>query len=133
MGFYWMNKGEEDVIEIYLKNSTQHAQLYIGLFTAPFESSWNETKLYDDLTEVMEESGGYTRQIILPSDWVRTGSIAEQTYVQFDFSSDVIVLGYFIIDTSTGTGIVLAVEYFTSPKSMLIGEYLKIKAKIEVK
>lgn len=128
MSFYWQDAGEIDVIENYLK---VRSGLSMGLFTAPTEISWDETKEYGDLTEVIVS--GYTRQALDSGDWVRTGSIAEQPYKQFDFDSGVTILGYFIIDSTSGTGEVLAVEYFTSAKVMLAGEYLKVKPIIEVK
>jgi len=130
--FYWMNEGEIDVIDIYLRNQTQNANLYMGLFTAPIEGSFDETKEYEDLTEVSEETDGYARQQLAPGDWVKTGSMAYQDYKQFDLGETVTVLGYFIMDTESGTGKLLAVEYFDDAIEIEDGEYLKVKPQITI-
>lgn len=132
MGAYWMDEGELDVINIYFKNQTQNSNLYIGLFTAPTEGSFDESLGWTDLTEATEESGGYERQILAPGSWSVDGSTVEQGYKQFDFASTETVLGYFIIDTSTGDGKLIAVEYFDQAVEVINGEYVKVKPLISV-
>lgn len=124
---YWMDEGELDVISKYL----QSYDLYIGLFSNP--GTITEDMVLGDLTELTVEVGGYTRQLIDKDDWTLVGSIASQPFKTFDFASDNTVKGYFITDTSSGAGKVIAVVLFDTPYSMLTGEFLKIKANIEVK
>lgn len=127
---FWMDEGEIDVINRYLKTE----DLYLGLFTAPSSGSMTEGKTLVDLTEVTEESGGYSRQLIDKDDWTRTGNTAEQPYKQFNIASEVTVLGYFICTSQVGiSGVLLiSVIYFDAPITIEAGEYIKVKAKVTV-
>jgi len=124
---YFMDEGEVDVINKYL----QTQDLYIGLFSDP--ATITEDKVLTDLIELPLEIGGYDRQLLAMGDWTVVGSVASQPYKTFNFLSNQTVRGYFITSLGgSGDGLLLAVVYFTTPLSMLIGEILKVKANIEV-
>lgn len=106
------DEGEADMGLIYLKNQTQNANLYLGLYTSPTTEPAEDATLAS-LTE--PSGGGYARIALAPADWTQNGSIFTQPQKTFNCSGAAWgnVYGYFICNVASGTaGKLIAVEQF---------------------
>lgn len=111
------NQGEKNVGDIYLRNATQNANLFIGLYT-------NATQPLEEhvMTNIAEVTGGgYSRIALAPANWVeQAGQTAEGgvRYAQpeqvFVFNAAVgNIAGFFITNALTGTaGLLITSEHF---------------------
>jgi hypothetical protein len=128
-----VDEGEGDIGNIYLKNTTQNANLYLGLYTAPTSEPAEDAVL----TGLTEPTGGtYARIALAPADWTKAGSVFTQ--VQKTFSATGAAwgncYGYFICTVATGTaGLLIAVEQFSDgPYNVPDGGAVKVTAKMTV-
>ena len=126
----WCDEGETNVLNIYLKNQAQNANLYLGLYTNSVEPAEDAT-----LASLTEPSGnGYGRQTIAPGDWTvspsDTATAAQKTFTASGGAWGN-VYGYFIATSVDGTGKLLCVEHFTNgPYNVQDGGSVKVTPKI---
>jgi hypothetical protein len=125
------DQGENDLLNIYLKNATQNANLYLGLYTSPnYEPG--EAAILSDLVE--PSGGNYARIQLTPAGWTLVGAVAEQAVKTFSATGAAWgnVYGYFITNVASGTsGKLIAVENFSDgPYNVPDGDTVKIAPKL---
>jgi len=109
-----VTQGKNNILNIYLKNASQNAKLYLGLYTSPTYEPGSSAVL-SDLTE--PAGGDYARIALEPADWTVANGVA--TNLQKIFTANGVswgnVYGYFITNVETGTnGVLIAVENFSN-------------------
>lgn len=111
------DQGEQNVGDIWLRNSTQNTQMHLGLYTNGTQPA--EDALMTGITEV--SGGGYARIPLPPADWTRQGSQTGEGGTRYDqpertftFNAAVgNVTGYFITPPLSGTaGPLIVTEHF---------------------
>ena len=126
----WTDQGENDVLNIYLKNATQNSSLYLGLYKNSEEPPEDVS-----LSDLSEPSGnGYGRIALAPADWSISGDLAQQPQKTFQASGGDWgnVYGYFIATSSDNSGKLIAVEHFQDgPYNVVNGGSVKVTVKIK--
>lgn len=127
------DQGEANILNIYLKNASQNANLYLGLYTAPSSEPAEDATL----AGLTEPSGyNYARIALAPADWTVSGTTptqAVQPQKTFNCSGGAWgnVYGYFIATSADGSGSLVAVEQFADgPYNVPDGGAVKITPKI---
>lgn len=129
----WTDEGETNVINVYLKNQAQNANLYLGLF----KNLGQPTELWT-LASLIEPVGlGYARIALAPADWTESPqSAAVQPTKVFTASGGDwgYITGYFIATVQTGTaGKLLQVVHFgDGPYEIKNGNTLAVGAGVKV-
>lgn len=129
-----VNEGESDVLNIYLKNAAQNANLYLGLYTNSTEPA--ETITLATISEVADS--GYARITLAPAGWTVSATAPTQalhSQQTFTFTASVgseVVYGYFICNVASGTaGKIIFVQHATTPFTITTsGDQIKITPKI---
>jgi len=108
-----LDYGKKNIIDIYLRNEAQNANLYLGLFTSP--SSENPATTLSNIVEPL--GGGYARIPLAPGDWSNVNvTYAAQPQKSFPISGGSWegVRGYFICDIVSGIGgTLIGLEFFS--------------------
>lgn len=128
----WVDEGETNVGNIYLKNQTQNPYLYLGLYTNATEPV--ETAALASLTEPV--GNGYARMALTPADWAESPQ-ATFSNLQKTFTASGgnwgNVYGCFIATSSDGTGKLVGVEHFTDgPYNVSDGSVVKVTPKVTI-
>lgn len=128
----WVDEGETNVGNIFLKNQTQNPNLYLGLYTNATEPG--ETAALASLTEPV--GNGYARIALTPADWTESPQ-ATFNNLQKTFTASGgnwgNVYGCFIATSSDGTGKLVGVEHFTDgPYNVSDGSVVKVTPKIVI-
>lgn len=130
----FVDEGETNVGNIYLKNQTQNANLYLGLYKDTTEPA--ETATLAVITEV-GATYGYARIALAPADWTESGqSIFTNSQKTFTASGGTWgnVYGYFLCTVASGTvGKLVCVEQFSDgPYSVVDLSVVKVTPKLTV-
>lgn len=125
------DEGEAEIGDISLKQASQYANLYLGLYTSPTSEPAEDATL-TSLTE--PSTGGYARIALASGDWTKAGSVFTQVQKTFTASGAAWgnVYGYFICNVASGTaGKLWAVEQFSDgPYNVPDGGAVKVTAKM---
>jgi hypothetical protein len=109
-----VTQGKNNILNIYLKNASQNAKLYLGLYTSPAYEPGSSAVLSDLVEPTV---GEYARIALEPADWTVANGVA--TNLQKIFTANGAgwgnVYGYFITNVQSGTnGALIAVENFSN-------------------
>jgi hypothetical protein len=126
----WVDEGEARVADILLGTQAVDDTLYLGLYRNASEPDEDATLSYMQEVPVGD---GYARKSLTRGSWVTVGgqgTYAQQIFISSGLWGD--VTGYFIGTSVDDTGILLSVEHFLAPFTIIPGGGVRITPKITV-